>query len=268
MKRYLITEGLKQAIRDNKYSMREMSTILGFEVKNIYCKNISIREDHLQKLNSFLKINFNQKEIVFDFIKNLGHYAFTKPIKKVNKSEDLAELIGIMLGDGNMWHTSIRIAFDKRNKIYIDYVEKLFYRIFDIPLKKITINSTNQAYLYCCNKLASQRLLDFGLKRGDKIKNNVGIPKWINENINYTRACLRGLIDTDGCIYKCKREKQMYIKFTNFNSTLLKDFKDLTVLMEYHFARANKNNWCLYRKEEVVRFIKEIKPLKYNGVVG
>lgn len=268
MKRYLITKELKQAIRKNKYSMREMSKILGFEVKNIYCKNISIREDHFQKLNSLLRINYDKKEVVFDFTKNLGHYAFTNPIKKVNKSEDLAELIGILLGDGNMWNTSIRIAFDKRNKRYIDYVEKLFNDVFGIHLKRLIINDTNQAYLYCCNKLASQRLLEFGLKRGDKIKNNVKIPMWISENINYIKSCLRGLIDTDGCVYKSKRDKQIYIKFTNFNPTLLKDFKDLTVFMGYHFARANKHNWCLYRKDEVVRFIKDVKPLKYHGVMG
>ena len=245
-----------------------MSKILGFEVKNIYFKNISIREDHFQKLKSLLKINLNPKEIEFDFIKNLGTNAFTQPIKKINKSKDLAELIGIMLGDGNMWRTHIKIAFDKRNKTYMDYVEKLFNKVFGIHLRRLIIKETNQAYLYCYNKLASQKLLDFGLKRGDKIKNNVGIPDWVNKNISYAKACLRGLIDTDGCIYKSKRDKQIYIKFTNFNKQLLKDFKNLTVLLGYNFARANKNNWCLYRKLEVVRFIKDIKPLKINGVMG
>lgn len=269
MKRYLIIAELRQAIRDNNYSMRKMSKILGFEVKNIYCKNISVREDHLQKLNSLLKINLNPREVEFNFIKNLGTNAFTQPIKRVGKSKYLAELIGIMLGDGNMWHTHIKIAFDKRNKRYIDYVEKLFNRIFGIHLKRMIISDTNQAYLYCYNKLASQRLLDFGLKRGDKIQNGLGIPKWINENVNYMKSCLRGLIDTDGCIYKCKREKQVYIKFTNFNPILLKDFKEVTMALGYSFARANKNNWCLYRKDEVVRFIKYIKPLKsVNGAMG
>ena len=198
-----------------------MSKILGFEVKNIYFKNISIREDHFQKLKSLLKINLNPKEIEFDFIKNLGTNAFTQPIKKINKIKDLAELIGIMLGDGNMWRTHIKIAFDKRNKTYMDYVEKLFNKVFGIHLRRLIIKETNQAYLYCYNKLASQKLLDFGLKRGDKIKNNVGIPDWVNKNISYAKACLRGLIDTDGCIYKSKRDKQIYIKFTNFNKQLL-----------------------------------------------
>ena len=90
MRRYLITNRLRKAIRDNKYSMRKMSAVLGFEVKNLYFRNKSIREDHLQKLKSFLKINFNLKEIEFDFIKNLGTGAFTQSIKKVEKSENLA----------------------------------------------------------------------------------------------------------------------------------------------------------------------------------
>jgi len=246
--------------------MKEMSKILGFEVKNIYFKNISIREDHLQKLNSLLKINLNPKEIEFDFIKNLGTDAFTQPIKKVRKSGDLAELIGIMLGDGNMWRTHIKIAFDKRNKKYMDYVEKLFDKVFGIHLRRMIIKKTNQAYLYCYNKLASQKLLDLGLKRGDKIKNNLGVPKWIIKNKNYALRCIRGLIDTDGCIYFSKRDKQIYIKFTNFNKQLLEDFKKLTKIFQYNFAKANKNNWCLYRKLEVARFIKYIKPLKKGPI--
>ena len=261
MKRYLITNKLRESIKSNEYSMRKMSKILGFEVKNVYFRNKSIREDHLQKLNSLLKTNFNPKEIEFDFIKNLGTGAFTQSIKNVEKSNNLAELIGIMLGDGNMWRTHIKIAFDKRNK------EKLFYKVFGIHLRTTIIEKTNQAYLYCYNKLASQKLLDYGLKRGDKIKNNVGIPDWIMKNTGYAKACLRGLIDTDGCIYKSKRDKQIYIKFTNFDKQLLKDFKDLTVFLGYNFAKANKNNWCLYRKNEVVRFIKDIKPFKSQGDV-
>lgn len=267
MKRYLITNKLKKAIRNHVYSMRKMSNLLGFEVKNIYFKNISIREDHFQKLTSLIGISLNPKEIEFDFVKNLGTNAFTQPIKKIKKSEDLAELIGIMLGDGNMWHTHIKIAFDKRDKRYMDYVEKLFNKVFGIHLRRLIIEKTNQAYLYCYNKLASQKLLDYGLKKGNKIKNNLGIPEWIKANMDYSKKCVKGLIDTDGCIYFSKRDKQIYIKFTNFDLQLLQDFKELTEFLNYNFVRANKNNWCLYRKLEVVRFIKDIKPLKIKGVV-
>ena len=95
----------------------------------------------------------------------------------------------------------------------------------------------------------------------------MGVPGWIKNNKNYSKECIKGLIDTDGCIYKCKREKQIYIKFTNYNSKLLQDFKDVTKDLGYHFAKANKTNACLYRKQEVVRFINEIKPLKSIGAM-
>ncbi len=168
-----------------------------------------------------------------------------------------------MLGDGNLWNNRVRIAFDKRNIRYINYVSNLFEEIFGISLNKEISKKTNQAYLYCTNRFVVEKLFELGLLRGSKIKNNLGVPKWIKENKDYSKACVRGLIDTDGCIYKCKREKQIYIKFTNFNKQLLRDFKELTSKLNYNFAKANKNNWCLYRKNEVVNFINDIKPLKF-----
>ena len=173
-----------------------------------------------------------------------------------------------MLGDGNLWRNRVRIAFDKRNLYYMGYVENVFFKIFGIKLKKEILKETNQAYLYCNNLYVTAELIKYGLKKGDKIKNNLGVPQWIKRNKNYMRYCIKGLIDTDGCIYTCKREKQTYIKFTNFNQQLLREFKELTEILGYSFAKANKNNFCLYKKEEVANFIKDIKPLKYNGAMG
>ena len=269
MRRYLITTKLKNSIRNNKNSMREMSKNLDFEIKNIIYRNNNIREDHLEKLNRFLKTNFKLKEIYLDYGKNLGKNAFTQPIKNVRKNFNTAEMIGIMLGDGNLWKNQIKIFFDKRNKKYINYVSNLFKEIFGIKPKLRISEDTNQANLYCYNRYATQKLIDLGLKRGNKVKNNIGIPAWIKENKRYFKPCIKGLIDTDGCIYKCKRENQTYIKFTNFSKQLLNDFKEITDSLGYSFARANKNNWCLYRKNEVAKFIKCIKPLKaVNGAMG
>lgn len=262
MKRYLITSKLRNYIKKSQYSIRELNNLLGFEIRNILNKNTTIRGDHLQRLEFLFNTRFKLKEIYLDYGKNLGKNAFTRPINKIHRSNDLAEFIGIMLGDGNIWENRVRIAFDKRNTNYILYVEELFKKIFGIKLKREIVKDTNNAYLYVNNRFVIEELFKIGLKRGDKIKNNLGIPDWIKQNKTYPKFCVRGLIDTDGCIYTCKREKQRYIKFTNFNKQLLSDFKELTNTLGYSFAKANKNNWCLYRKEEVVKFIKEIKPLK------
>ena len=40
-----------------------------------------------------------------------------------------------------------------------------------------------------------------GLRRGNKVRNQASIPGWILNNKKYARACLRGLVDTDGGVY-------------------------------------------------------------------
>ena len=267
MKRYELNNKFKEEIINSSYSQRYLSKILGFEIKNIVSRNKSIREDHLEKLTSFLKINHKLNEINFDYAKNFGKYAETQPIKSVVRDNKLAEIIGIMLGDGNLNRNRIRVCFDKRNIRYIHYVKDLFKEVFGVNLKEEIIKKTNQAYLYCYNKSLMLEFINLGLKKGDKIKNELTIPDWIKENKGYSMSCIKGLIDTDGCIYFSKRDKQTYIKFTNFNLVLLKDFKIMTDKLNYSFAKANKNNFCLYRKDEVARFINDIQPVKSMGVV-
>jgi len=149
-----------------------------------------------------------------------------------------------------------------------EYVNELFRRIFNFKFKKKVYQKTNQAYLYYYNQNLIRELLKLGLKRGDKIKNNLGIPNWIKSNRIYSKRCVRGLIDTDGCMYFCKRERHIYIKFTNFNQQLLDDFKEVTKSLGYSFTKANRRNACLYRKDDVVRFINDIKPLKANKAIA
>lgn len=262
-KRYKITNKFRNAIKNSDLSINKLSKKLKFEVKNITSRNDTIREDHLIKLNSFLNLNMQLKEFKQDYAKNLGKYAHgSYPIKKLKLGEDLAEFCGIMLGDGNLNHRGVKIAFDKRNISYMNYVNKLFKRLIGFELKQDIYEETNQGYLYFYSTQLAEDLTSFELIKGDKIKNNVGIPDWIKENEIYSKRCIRGLIDTDGCIYICKRERQRYVKFTNFNRRLLLEFRDLALRLGYHFTSSNKNNVCLYRKDEVIKFINDIKPVR------
>ncbi len=268
MNRYEITEELRESIKNSGYSMRELTRILGFTMKNIMSYNISIREDHWLKLKNFLHLGMDLQGIEFPYEKNFGDYN-TQPVKKFNKGADLAEIFGIILGDGNIYNNNIKIAFDKRNSPYIMYVFNLFYKIFGIHMGFYAVKDSNAAYLYHCNKNITPKLIDLGLCHGDKIKWKVGIPQWIKENPEYSQRCIKGLVDTDGCIYKCKREKQLYVKFTCWNQQLMSDFKEVNLILGYHFAKSNKRNVCLYRKLEVATFINRLKPFKaIHGAVG
>lgn len=262
MKRYEITSQLRKTLLNNHLSLSKLSDLLEFNIKHIIYENKTINEIQLKKLESFLDISFKLNEIKLNPTGNLGEYAQTQPVKKIRKGKDLAEFIGIMLGDGNIFRNAITVTLDKRNSLYKDHVKNLFEDLFGIKFREKIHKGRNTLYLYCYNQILTEKLIHFGLKRGNKIKNKIEIPQWIKESKNYSKSCIRGLIDTDGCIYFSKRDKQKYIKFTNFNQILLKDFREMTKNLGYNFAKANKNNSCLYRKKEVARFINEIKPLK------
>jgi len=262
MNRYKISNELKEVIRKNPYGTNGLRKLAGFEIKNFYRLNKSINENQLNKLKELLNINPVLEEYIQDYAKNLGKYSETVKTKKLIFGEELAEFCGIMLGDGYFYKRGVRIAFDKRCVGYINYVNNLFEKLTGVMLKLLTIKTTNQAYLYFYGTKFAQELSTFGLITGNKIENNVGIPSWIKENNEYSKMCIRGLIDTDGCVYICKRERRKYIKFTNFNRRLLLEFKELALKLGYHFASANRKNVCLYRKDEVARFINEIKPVR------
>ena len=268
VKRYKIIEELKKAIRKRGYSFDKMHALLGFSVKSIYHYNQSIKEDCLEKLRKLIGFTKPLQEVKYNFAKNFGINILTKLPKPPIKNKELAEFIGIMLGDGYLGKNEVNISFDKRDIAHQDYVEKLCKNIFGLKFRRRYAQQTNTAHLYFYSQLLVNELLKYGLEIGDKIKNNIGIPNWIKTNKNYSKSCIKGLIDTDGCVYRCKREKQIYIGFTNFDEKLFEDFQEVTKKLGYHFVKSNIRNKRLYRKEEVVRFINDIKPFKSIGGMG
>ncbi len=54
------------------------------------------------------------------------------------------------------------------------------------------------------SKLISKFLISLGFPNGEK-KNKLRVPNWIIRNKEYATAFLRGLVDTDGCLFFAKR---------------------------------------------------------------
>ena len=122
---------------------------------------------------------------------------------KFNRNTDLAELIGVILGDGNLSKydrtESIRVVCHSAKVRYIKHIVMLMERVFD---KKPSIQKRKKEnavtiVIYMCN--LSKRL---GIPLGNKIKNNVKVPAWIKRKKSYIISCLKGLFETDGCFHK------------------------------------------------------------------
>lgn len=141
------------------------------------------------------------------------------------RTVQFAELIGIILGDGNINPKGVRISLEYPQELkYAQHVSKLVVSLYDFEPKiniykrkdlRVNINSIHFAKLL--------RLIGFSY--GSKIRNNVGIPKFIFQDDNLLCSCIRGLIDTDGGYFKKdKSGKRIIMEFKSKTNKLRTDF--------------------------------------------
>ncbi|OGN01408.1 MAG: hypothetical protein A3B91_03540 [Candidatus Yanofskybacteria bacterium RIFCSPHIGHO2_02_FULL_41_29] len=187
------------------------------------------------------------------------------PFHKPGHSKNLAELVGVFIGDGGLTKYQAKITLHhKDDKQYIKFVSNLITKLFRVPIKihhrpnisvkDIVISRVNLvAYL---NRL--------GLPVGNKIKQNIDIPAWIKENSDYSMACLRGLVDTDGCIfthrYRVGSKKYSYkkISFATASHPLMKSVKNILKNLEIK----------PYINKEELRIENQNGVIKYFNIIG
>ena len=191
-----------------------------------------------------------------------------KEIKIPEKSNGLAELVGIILGDGNIFSYkkgkkigvySLRIAGNcKEEKDYhINYVKPLCENLFDLNAKIQEYPQKNERFVSLHSRELVKYLKDIGLRSGDKLLNVVTMPKWIFNNDNFLKACLRGLIDTDGCVSRMSKKDPNLIRigFTNYNNKLLEDVRVALTKLGFHPSKISYNRTNLSRKEDIVKYL-------------
>ena len=126
-----------------------------------------------------------------------------KPISYPKRSSELAEFVGIMLGDGGISQYQLKVTLHKiDDKEYGEFVISLIEKLFDVPVSvqpRKRDNSTN--YVISRVELVQHCINKIGLKQGNKIKQQIDIPDWIKQNKQYSIACVRGLVDTDGSVF-------------------------------------------------------------------
>lgn len=152
-----------------------------------------------------------------------------KKIKIPTESEKLAELMGIIIGDGginNDWQLVISLNSTK-DRNFSGYIKSLLWELFEI--KAVIRKRPGQNTLVVV--VSSMNLLDYliskGAVKGNKIAQNIDIPSWINGSEHFKRAFVRGLVDTDGGLYNHKHivERKVYTNlglcFTSWSKRLL-----------------------------------------------
>jgi hypothetical protein len=192
-------------------------------------------------------------------------------------NEDFAEFLGIMFGDGCLYldkkgKYQTAIAFNKKEKDYLYYVKKLAEKCLSPYLFCIT--ELKEEFLLRNNSVfVGEQIIHLGLNNGDKKENRIIIPSIIFNNETYLKRVIRGIFDTDGCVY-CKYDKYAQIQFKfgceeSLNSVrcaLLKLGFNPTNIQKQIYK--DRTSWKIYlvRQAEILKFFDMIQPMniKHN----
>lgn len=187
-----------------------------------------------------------------------------KDFKVLKKSEKLAELVGIILGDGGVSKYQVKITLNRDTDYsYANNVAKMVSEVFgDFPR---WYDRFNESVVDLC--ISGTKLVDdldrIGIRKGDKVKNQIDFPSWIWKKRSYIRACTRGLMDTDGCIYLHYHStggfkyRNIGICFTSHSRPLVLSFSKALVNENIkHSICDDETRIYLYDLEEVKKYIK------------
>ena len=126
----------------------------------------------------------------------------TLPFYIPPKSEKLAEFFGIMMGDGGLSNYQACITLHHVDDLeFSKFVIKLIKELFKVRPSIYHSPEKSVNNIVISRRELVKHLNSLGLPIGNKIKQKFDIPQWIKKNHLYQIACLRGLVDTDGCIF-------------------------------------------------------------------
>lgn len=191
---------------------------------------------------------------------------FPQPIRKPRYSKDLAEFVGIMMGDGGITKNQLKITIhSKDDRDYSRFIKNLVEKLFDVPISvfyhkdKLAMDlmvSRTELVRFCNETL--------GLKIGNKLKQGLDIPDWIKQSREFQKECMRGLMDTDGCIFnEChniKGKKYCYprLAFTSYSEALCLSVFEIFENLGFQPKIRIRRNVQLEKKEDILGYFRII----------
>lgn len=183
----------------------------------------------IQGICCFCKKKFRKREKKYKFCSLVCSNRYNlNGLSKVllpNQNTDLAEFIGICLGDGyvSKYQTAIKLN-SVSDKNYIPYVLNLITKLFQgAGISLMSNRYENSTDIRINSKIVAEFLKKMGIIPKAKI-----IPIWILSDARYMQACIRGLIDTEGSIsfkkYFSKNGIKIYkqLNFRNYDIKIMK----------------------------------------------
>lgn len=187
-----------------------------------------------------------------------------KNYPKFAPSNNLAELVGVILGDGNI-HSYARtecllIIGNSNNLGFIKRYAKIVETIFQKKPSVRKVNNVNVIRICLYQKKISERL---GIPSGSRKSIKFKTPTWILKNKSFLAAYLRGLFEAEGSLSIHLPTYTYNFQFRNNNQSLLTAVEKGLKLLGYH-PEIRKYAIRLRKKLEVFRFKEHISFRKYE----
>lgn len=147
----------------------------------------------------------------------------------------LAYIVGVALGDGNLScpngrATRLRITCDTRYPEVADEIIKSLNQLF--PHNKVSrVKPRGGCFDISVYSNKLNDWIPWRVGHGSKIVQCVTVPEWILLNEEYSKHCLRGLIQTDGCVYVDRGYRM--VNFTNNSKELAQSVHELLTQLKY-----------------------------------
>ena len=196
-------------------------------------------------------------------------------VKNYPHTNQSAYLMGVALGDGDI---SV-VGRSLRLRLFCDNKYPALMKRWKIACKGVFGSSVNTiswgknctvVYIY------SVMLRDFPWrpKCGKKWEQRVSIPEWITNNDEFLVPCIRGLFESDGCIYtqtiKGKKKNYSYkrINFKNSSAWLVADVLGFLQDNDISHSLYGDDSNSGYVKRTTCYCIQVIDYDKFQRVVG
>jgi len=186
-----------------------------------------------------------------------------RKIKIPKQTMAFAEFVGIVIGDGHVDRYQTTISTNSETDFaHAEYVRNLAHTLFGIP---VTINSRSSS-LVVAVVISSKAVCDLmcrqGIPQGSKQRLGIRFPDWIVKSGEYTKSCVRGLFDTDGCVFldthriRGKSYQSVGIAFANNEPTVLAFFHDALVDLGLHPTQTSPHRIFLRRRRDIEAYFR------------
>jgi len=192
----------------------------------------------------------------------------------VKLNPEIAELLGMHVGDGTLYKTNRGLVWEMRGSLeekeyYTNHVVPLLKKIFKKEYKAKFRSGGKQGCfgIQTSDNTLAELLISFDFPIGSKTK-TVTIPRQIKTaKPDIKKAFIRGCFDTDGCLRferknKDKNHKYPRLEFSTSSEMLCEDIFAMLVQLGFRTHKWGKKEFkvSLAGIDNLEKFIKEVKP--------